>query len=156
MKKEIYSNSVFLTLQNFTVYANIEAHMSILCSISMLVSMLGAGPEMFKNLGKSTKTNQPASHLSESDLNSPCCIGCQSIFEPGGAGSPFLCQKMVSSIHVALSRDCRNCCKLARSYTPSKTGPGIGHHLSDKGVLKNLYHSGSGWLCEYLPTAPLQ
>ena len=57
-----------MTLKNFkvlTAQANIEAHMSILCSISLLVSILGAGPEMFKNLGKSTKQiSLPAIYLS--------------------------------------------------------------------------------------------
>ena len=37
----------------------------------------------------------PKSEIFVSDLSSPCCIGCQSIFEPGGAGSPFLCSRMI-------------------------------------------------------------
>ena len=35
------------------------------------------------------------SEIFVSDLSSPGCIGCQSIFEPGGAGSPVLCSRMV-------------------------------------------------------------
>ena len=81
-----------------TDQANIDAHMSILCSISLLVSILGAGPEMFKKLEGGNQIRLQILFqkffLFSFHLISPGCIGCQSIFEPGGDGSPVLCWRM--------------------------------------------------------------
>ena len=124
MKKEFYSNSVFMTLQNFTVstvQAIIEAHMSILRSISPLVSILGAAPEMFKNLRNSDQhiplltkfCSCPIFYRRSIQfsflkfyLSSPCCIGCQSMLEPGGAGSPLLCLRMVMVKRMRMVKAC--------------------------------------------------
>ena len=49
----------------WTAQAIIDAHISILCSISLLVSILGAGPEMFKNLANQIYLNQNQKYLNK-------------------------------------------------------------------------------------------
>ena len=117
--------------------------MSILCSIWLLVSILGAGPEMFKKLGKSDQhirllVKFPSSPLIKvftwvppvASVASQCLnqevTGLQSC-----VGECFLSFQRDTAISADLGK-----LALPLNYPPGKTGPDIGHHLSDQSVLE--------------------
>ena len=141
-----------------TDQANIDAHMSILCSIWLLVSILGAGPEMFKNLGKSGQYFRLLIKFS----SSPFIKVFTWVLPVASVASQCLNQEVtglqscVGECFLSFQRDTAISADLGKlalplNYPPGKTGPDIGHHLSDQSVLEKCQQCNILFSAEQLP-----